>query len=106
MEKKLPNVFVNRINKQINNCQTFYYSKNDKKEAIKVDTNSNDDRIINKKINYFINLPKNLYNFDLVIKTKDKDYETKIVARDDNNIITTDNEIIAISDIVTIEIKK
>jgi hypothetical protein len=104
MNKKITSLFINKIDKNINNSQSYYYSKDAKNEKTKESHPS--DIMVNKKINYFINLPKQLYNFDLIVKTKDDTHTTKIVGKVANSIITSNNLIIPIKDIVNIDIKK
>ncbi len=115
MEKLKPKIFVNKIGKLINNCQKIYYSKV-ATNSIKTDSlhkESNNSKIdkfirmnINQKISSLMNLPKYLYDIDLVIVTEDDVIETKIIGKNNNNLITVNNTLIPVKDILDISIKK
>lgn len=99
MEKKIPKVFVNQINKQLNNNENVYYSKEDRsvlKEEKNLGTN------INKKINRIFNSPRYVYKADVEIKLKDHTVKKRIVGKNGNYLITIENELIPIQDIVDI----
>lgn len=113
MEKHKPNVFVNPITKQIENCQKIYYSRND--PDFKRDTkdknlirkiNKFKKMTVNQKINYLINLPKYLFNIELQIITVNETLSTKIIGKNTNNLITIDSKLIPIKDIIDIIIIK
>lgn len=93
--KKLPKVYKNEINKIINNnkdkCLVTTENKVIKKENI--NEISLDD--IFNGIGYSYNIPLN-------IKTKTKEYNTSLVAKTNNNVITIDNDIIPINEIITL----
>ena len=46
------------------------------------------------------------YNIPVTIKTSTQTYETSLIAKTSNNIITLDNNIIPISDIIDFKINK
>lgn len=46
-----------------------------------------------------------IYKQDVYIKTIDKEYNTKIIGRTNSHVITINNEIIKIDDIIDIKIK-
>ena len=93
--KKLPKVYKNEINKIINNnkdkCLVTTENKVIKKENI---NEISLDEIFNG-IGYSYNIPLN-------IKTKNKEYNTSLVAKTNNNVITIDNDIIPINEIITL----
>lgn len=108
MEKKLPSIFANKINKNIDNNKKVYYSD---LEENKIDEKLNKNFLkpqlnINQKINKIFNSPKYVYKADVTIKLKDKTINKKIIGKNNNNIITIDNELIPISDIEDIDFKK
>ncbi len=109
MDKQKPKVFANQINKQINNCQKIYYSKLDRMTYKKPMKDKLDRFIkmgVNQKINALMSLPKYLYDVNLVITTEDEVYETNIVGKNNSSLITTDNKLIPIGEIVDISVKK
>lgn len=108
MEKKLPSIFANKINKNIDNNKKVYYSD---LEENKIDEKLNKNFLkpqlnINQKINKIFNSSKYVYKADVTIKLKDKTINKKIIGKNNNNIITIDNELIPISDIEDIDFKK
>ncbi len=102
MDKKLPKVFANKIDKPLNNNETVYYNRNEKKEPIK-----NSSRLtINQKINQIFGSSRYVYKADVIITTKTGNLNKKIIGRNKNQLITLDNEIIPIDDIIDIEFEK
>lgn len=105
MEKKIPKVFENKVNSHGNNNDVFYSHDNFeekgdvKKEGISVKKN------INQKINDIFNSSSYVYKADVLIKTKNGDISKRIVGRNSTYLITMDNELIPISDIIDIESK-
>ena len=101
MEKKIPKVFQNNIDKDISNNDKYYYSAN-KSEIINiVDKPKN----INKKINEIFASPTYIYKANVEIKTNNSTFTTKIIGRNKNYLITMDNKTIPINDIIDINMK-
>jgi len=59
---------------------------------------------IDEKIKYILSNSNYLSNISVIIKTKDKEYKTSIVSKVNNRILTLDNNIIPVSEILDIEI--
>ena len=98
--KDLPKVFQNKIDKKINNNERVYYSNNKKEEVIA-------NKTILQKINEIFSSPNYIYKANVEITLKDKKVTKRIIGRNKNYIITMDNTLIPISDIVDIKsIKK
>jgi hypothetical protein len=99
VEKKLPSVFANKIEKKLINNDSYFRSnqeiKEEKKE-LKKDIN------INQKINNIFNSSRYVYKADVEIKLKDKTIIKKIIGKNDYNLITIDNELIPIENIIDI----
>lgn len=93
--KKLPKVYQNEITKKINNNKTVCYLKEEKNlfEEHKIPT-------IMEKIEKVFSTYGYSFNIPVTIKTHNKIYETSLIAKTSNNIITLDNDIIPISDII------
>lgn len=98
MDKKLPKVFQNKIDKDLNNNNKFFYSA-----TTKDDTETEEPIDVNKKINEIFSSPNYVYKANVEIKTKSNSYITKIIGRNKNYIITMDNKTIPISEIVDIK---
>lgn len=109
MEKKLPSVFANKIEKNINNNESVYYSCNNnepvKKQKMsskiteKFDSNLN----INQKINKIFSSTKYVYKADVRIYLKNENIDCKIIGKNATHLITMDNKLIPLSDIIDIE---
>lgn len=106
MEKKLPKVFANKIDKEITNNERVFYDK--VKEEVEIDneekkTRNNYELNISQKINKIFNSPKYVYKANVDITTKDGIISKKIIGRNKNQIITMENELININDIIDIK---
>ena len=107
--KDLPKVFHNKINKAFNNNENVFYSYNESKEKIenKESEKNIDTKTILQKINSIFASPNYVYKANVLITLKDKKITKRIIGRNKNYIITMDNDLIPISDIIDIEsIKK
>lgn len=89
---KLPRLYKNENIKTSNNKEYCYIEK----------TYEN----ISDKLNKIFNGLGHSYNIPVVIKTKDKEYNTSLVTKAKNRLITLDNEVIKIDDIISLEIKR
>ena len=103
--KDLPKVFQNNVDKKFNNNSSVYYSSNDNRslniEEVK------DNRTILQKINEIFSSPNYVYKANVEISLKDKKVTKRIIGRNKDFLITMDNTLIPISDIVDIKsIKK
>ena len=100
--KDLPKVFHNKIDKKIDNNRSVFYSNNTYNEDRTVDT-----RTVLQKINEIFSSPNYVYKANVEITLKDKKITKRIIGRNKNYIITMDNNLIPITDIVDIRsIKK
>ena len=108
VNKKIPKVFANKINRKAGNNENVYYSDHDNietshediKDEIKFDKN------INQKINDIFNSPTYIYKADVEITLKNGVVSKRIVGKNNTHLITMENELIPISDIRDIKMKK
>lgn len=98
--KDLPKVFHNRLDKKFNNNESVYYSDRD----IKNDTI--DNRTVLQKINDIFASPNYVYKANVEITLKDKKINKRIIGRNANYLITMDNNLIPITDIIDIKSTK
>ncbi len=105
MEKKLPKVFANKIDKELKNNKTVYYNKNEERKIEEKDPLSS-ILTVNQKINQIFSSARYVYKADVVITTKNGKLNKRIIGRNRNELITMDNEVININDILDIEFKK
>lgn len=105
MNKKLPGVFANKIEKKIQNNETVYYSK---KEIEKETKDIKQEKPINirNKIHKLFKSTNYIYKLDTEITLKDKTITKRVIGYNDKDIITFDNELIPIENIIDIEMKK
>ena len=99
--KDLPKVFQNNIDKKFNNNNSVYYSSNDNRSLNKEEIK--DNRTILQKINEIFSSPNYVYKANVEITLKDKKVTKRIIGRNKDFIITMDNTLIPISDIVDIK---
>ena len=99
--KDLPKVFHNKIDKKFNNNRSVFYSNNSYEENRTVDT-----RTVLQKINEIFSSPNYVYKANVEITLRDKKITKRIIGRNKNYIITMDNDLIPISDIVDIKSTK
>ncbi len=97
MDSKKPKVFANKINKKINNNETCFKSNGEIVSFPKGD--------INKKIRDIFNSSSYLYRANVVITFKNGEVTKKIIGKNNNQLITIDNELIPIDDILDIRLK-
>ena len=105
MEKKLPKVFANKIDKELKNNKTVYYNKNEERKIEEKDPLSS-ILTVNQKINQIFSSARYVYKADVIITTKNGKLNKRIIGRNRNELITMDNEVININDILDIEFKK
>ncbi len=98
--KDLPKVFHNKIDKKFDNNRSVYYSSNSSNDEV-VDT-----RTIKQKINDIFSSPNYVYKANVDITLKDKKITKRIIGRNKDYIITMDNELIPIEDIIDIQSQK
>ena len=92
---KLPNVFASPITKKLNNYQDLYRSDRDIKTYNQKD--------INKKINEIFGSLNHVYKSRVRITMNDGIHEEEIVGKTNINLLTIDNKLIKITDILDIE---
>ena len=109
MDKKLPSVFANKIAKYINNNEKVYYSKledrveKDDQTNTKINTNKLENNLnVNQKISKIFNSTKYVYKADVHISLKNGEINDRIIGRNSTHLITMDNKLIPISDIIDI----
>jgi len=112
---KKPKVFANPIEKRLYNNQEVFDSENNigindleslrnNNDYLYIEEDDYHNLSIVDKIDKLLNRNGYIFNVDVVIKTKDKIYKTKIAGKVNNHLITLDNDIINISDIIDLEV--
>ena len=100
----LPKVFRNNNTGVVKNNIEQYYSKEDN---LKINLELSNDNmkpiIIKKKINDIFNSRTFIYKVNVIITTVDGDKECTLIARNNDSLLTLNNEKILISDIIDIK---
>lgn len=96
MNKELPKMYHNKINKTVNSIQKVYSSmENHKNNELR--QNKYSSISIDQKIEQIFKEKDFVYKADVEIITDTDTIRKRIVARNQNNLITIDNEYIPIS---------
>ena len=103
MEKKLPKVFANKVNKEFNNNKKVFYSNQNDSETLvrneKKEMKNTYEKNIYQKINDIFNSERYVYKAEVNIKTKTDNIKTKIIGQNSTHLITIDNQLIPITEI-------
>lgn len=115
MSKELPSIFKNPTNKKIENNKKVFYSKyerigNVEEKEIGDVTSGNDINLDNAKSysEALDSLFKNnqfVFNVPVEIMTKEVTYNTKIVSKVGDHLLTNSGKVINLDDILTIKIQ-
>ena len=92
---KKEKIYVNKINKKIDNNQSYCDVLHEKENISK----NNSKLSVDDKLKQLFNINGYIFNVNVEIITSDKTYHTKIAGKVNNHIITLDNDIINIDDI-------
>ena len=109
MKKKLPKVFPGKVKKNSGNNKLVFYSEkeNNNEEIVKTNTRKKPpEKNIYQKINDILNSPTYVYKADVIISLKTGNVEKRIVGKNNTHLITIENELIPITDIVNIKLKE
>lgn len=98
--KQIPKVYANKIDKKFENNETYY--KSNGTESIEPIM---DDRSIEQKIKEIFSSPRYIYRANVEIVLEDQTIVKKIIGKNGSNLITMDNELIPISNILDIKLK-
>ncbi len=102
--KQLPPIF--KVNNSIkNNNQKYYYEKVSNVNKVK-EVNTKKDLTIGEKIDKIFKTKGYAFNVPVTIEFAGKRLDTYLALKKNDSIITLDNEIIPISTITSLEIKK
>ena len=96
--KKLPNLYTNTFDKKIDNSIDFIKIKNEN-----IETNDLSKYALNKKIEQIFKSKNYIYKIKVDIYYKDKTITETIIGKTKNNLITNDNKLLNIDDILDIK---
>lgn len=105
MEKKLPKVYANNVSLNDNN-RKFYYKKSDSVDiidSVDVFTKSKFELSVSQKINKIFTSSRYVYKALVDITLESGIVSKKIIGRNKNSLITMENELININEIIDIK---
>ena len=118
MDKKLPKVFANKVEKNAGNNKNVFYSGDDRNDysnetdfSLQKSSQENNfkdksgpfTKNINQKIKEIFNSSNYIYKADVELTLKSGKVIKRIIGKNANNLITMDNELIPISEIIDIK---
>lgn len=103
--KRLPKVYQNDFNKKIKNNREVCYLDQERSSTSHTVESSFPHSVEDALLEIFSGVGY-AYNIPIILTTTNKVYETSLIAKTKNNVITLDNDIIPISDIKNIDILK
>lgn len=99
MNKKIPNIFKKDVTKDHINNKTVSSVRKE------ISNKKTDNKSVSEKLNKLFKSNRYVFNIGVIIKTKKKDYDTKIIGKIKNSIITMEDDVIPIIEIEDIIIK-
>ncbi len=96
MDRNLPKVYANPINKALNNNKDIFYSSNRETRELRKED-------IPRKINEIFASPSHVYKSKVRITTQNSDFDAVIVGKKGEQLLTLSGENINIGDILNIE---
>ena len=103
MEKKLPKIFKKNVSKEHITNENIYYTSSNQKDRKVIDNNSN--LTVEEKIKKLFKSSRYVFNIGVIIKTKKREYDTKIIGKIKNSLITEEDIEIPIVEIEDLIIK-
>ncbi len=97
MSEKLPGIYANKIEKDLNNTQIVYYGKNNNEER-------KDTLSIESKINRIFNSSDYVYKKEVLLDLDNETVRKTIIGKTYKGLLTMDNEVIEISKIRDIRV--
>lgn len=96
MKKELPKVYANPINKPLNNNRDLFYSKNSSDRSF-------DREDVIRKINEIFASKSHVYKSKVKINTLTDAFDTVIVGKSGNSLLTLDGKRVNINEIISID---
>lgn len=114
MEKKLPGVFKNPIDHHVKNNKNYFYLNKEDEEPKKETELTREEKVrqelfgtnVKQKINQIFHASNYIYKADVEVTLKDKTITTKVIGKNNHSLITFDNTLIPIDEIVDIKLLK
>lgn len=107
MSKKLPGIFKKDVDVIYSNNKKIYYAEDTINNKLR-DSNNNFDSnslSVEEKLRKLFKSSRYIFNINVLIKTKNREYDTKIAGKVKDSVVTVDNDVIPIISIDDIIIK-
>lgn len=105
MKKELPKIYSESIEKDTNHVVAYTRSEERQEAPKEKKVQKGFQKSVNQKINEIFKSVNYVYKMEVVIQTEEGEFVKQIVGRNKNQLITMDNEQIAIDKIKDIFIK-
>lgn len=110
MNKKLPSIFKNEIDKKIDNNKKVFYSKyesigNVVEKTSELDSSNDKSVSLSSSLDELLKNNLFIFNVPVEISLKDEIVNTKIVSKVGDHLLTSSGKIINLEDILLIKIK-
>ena len=99
----MPKVFANKIERKAGNNEDVYCSFDNNEDRTVEVSSKLKGKNVNQKLNEIFNSSSYIYKADVKLTLKDGVVTKRIVGRNATHLITIDNELIPLTDIVDIE---
>lgn len=104
MEKKLPGVFANKIDRKVDNNRNVYYSSKQQEVTEEIVEKNKilpklEGKSVTQKLYAIFHGPNYVYKADVIIVQKGQKITKKLIGYNHQNVISIDNEVIPISEI-------
>lgn len=102
MDKKLPGIFANKIDKPMTNNVKVAYGSKEEVQKVEVKQKPLVEKNIHQKLREIFASPRYVYKADVQIVTKDGTFQKKVIGHNQTHLITIDNDLIPITDLLDI----
>lgn len=104
MEKKLPGIYANKIEKKIPTNKHVYYSSVEQEQQTQLESKkenriSLEGKTVPQKLYSIFHGPNYVYKADVELVVKGEKRREKLIGYNHSNVITIDNQVIPIDDI-------
>ncbi len=112
MQKKLPKIYQSSFSHKVDNNNKVFYSFYQNKQSMEnypysanLESNHQEEKSVESTLRELFQTTGYIFNIPVEIKTSTRTLDTKIAGKVKNTIITLDNDVIPISEIVSIKRK-
>jgi len=110
MNKKLPEIFKSQSDRLVNNNKCVFYSRYESVGNVSEEF-TEETNVVEKSENFsstvdnFFKNNQFIFNVPVEIVTKDKSFDTKIISKVGDHLLTIGGEVISLVDLVSVKLK-